>query len=84
MEKFRAVCHSNGYPCSLENMGANNVSLMSASSVSRKVSEEMSPAISTSNHLMGRANLDKMDMHCSISGLDRWNESATALVREIK
>lgn len=42
MEKFRAVCHSNGYPCGLEKMGLNNVSLMSASTVSGSVSEEMS------------------------------------------
>lgn len=61
MEKFRAVCHSNGYPCGWEKMGLNNVSLMSASAVSGNVSEEMSPAISASNHLMGRANLNKMD-----------------------
>lgn len=62
MEKFRAVCHSNGYPCGWEKMGLNNVSLMSASAVSGNVSEEMSPAISASNHLMGRANLNKMDV----------------------
>lgn len=43
-------------------MGLNNVSLMSASAVSGNVSEEMSPAISASNHLMGRANLNKMDV----------------------
>lgn len=62
MEKFRTVCHSNGYPCGWEKMGLNNMSLMSASAVSGNVSEEMSPAISTSNHLMGRANLTKIDV----------------------
>lgn len=61
MEKFRAVCHSNGYPCGWEKMGLNNVSLMSASAVSGNISDEMSPAISASNHLMGQANLNKMD-----------------------
>lgn len=45
-----------------EKMGLNNVSLMSASAVSGNVSEEMSPAISASNHLMGRANANKMDV----------------------
>lgn len=62
MEKFRAVCHSNGYPCGWEKMGLNNVSLMSASAVSGNVSEEMSPAISASNHLMGWPNLNKIDV----------------------
>lgn len=61
MEKFRAVCHVNGYPCGWEKMGVNNVSLMSASAVSGNVSEEMSPAISARNHLMGWANLNKID-----------------------
>lgn len=66
MEKFRAVCHSNGYPCGWEKMGLNNVSLMSASAVSGNISDEMiacrnAPAISASNHLMGQANLNKMD-----------------------
>lgn len=51
MEEFRAVCRSNGYPCASEKMGLNNMSLMS---VSGSGSEEMSPAISASNHLMGR------------------------------
>lgn len=59
MEKFRPVCHSNGYPCGWAKMGLNNVSLMC---VSGNVSGEMSPAISASNHLMGRANLNKMDV----------------------
>lgn len=45
MEKFRAVCHSNGYPCGLDKMGLNNVPLMSGSTVSENVSGEMSPAI---------------------------------------
>lgn len=62
MEKYRAVYHSNGYPCGWEKMGLNNVSLMSASAVSENISEEMSPAISESNHLMGRTNLSKMDV----------------------
>lgn len=62
MEKFRPVCHSNGYPCGWEKMGLNNVSLMPASAVSGNISEEMSPAISASNHLMGQANLNKMDV----------------------
>lgn len=35
-------------------MGLNNLSLMSGSTVSGNVSEEMSPAISASNHLMGQ------------------------------
>lgn len=54
MEKFRTVCHSNGYPCGWQKMGLNNMSLMSAGAVSGSVSEEMSPAISASNHLMGQ------------------------------
>lgn len=62
MEKFRAVRHLNGYPCSREKMGHSNVSLMSSSSVSKNLLGEMSPAISTSNHLMGAVNLDKMDV----------------------
>lgn len=62
MEKFRVVCHSNGYPCGWAKMGLNNMSLMSASAVSGNISEEMSLAISASNHLMGWANLNKMDV----------------------
>lgn len=75
MAEFRAICHPNGYPCSWEKMGLNNVSLMSGSTASENVSEEMSPAISTSNHLMGSTNLHQMAMLWSISGLHRWNES---------
>lgn len=73
MEKFRTVCHSNGYPCGWEKMGLNNMSLMSAGAVSGNVSEEMSPAISASNHLMGQQISTKW-MYWSIPGLDRWNE----------
>lgn len=82
MEKFRAVCRSNGYPCGWEKMGLNNMSLMSASAVSGNVSEEMSPAISASNHLMGRQISAKW-MYWSIPGLDRRNESV-ALGRQKK
>lgn len=60
MEKFRAVCHSNGYPCGWEKMGLNNVSLMSASTVSECIRRNV-PAISARNHLMGRTNLRKID-----------------------
>lgn len=82
MEKFRAVCHSNGYPCGWEKMGLNNMSLMSASAVSGNVSEEMSPAISAGNHLMGWQISTKW-MYWYIPGLDRWNESV-ALGRQKK
>lgn len=76
MEEFRAVCHSNGYPCGWEKMGLNNVSLMSASAVSGNISDEMSPAISASNHLMGQGNLNKMDaLIYFFFWLDRWSES---------
>lgn len=37
MEKYMAVSHPNGYPCSREKMGPNNVFLMSASGVSGNV-----------------------------------------------
>lgn len=74
MEKFRVVRHLNGYPCSWMKMGSSNVSLMWASRVSRSVSRERCPVISASNHLMGTVNLNKMDMHCAISGFRRWSE----------
>lgn len=74
MEKFGVVRHLNGYPCSWMKMGSSNVSLMWASRVSRSVSRERCPVISASNHLMGTVNLNKMDMHCAISGFRRWSE----------
>lgn len=81
MEKFRTVCHSNGYPCGWEKMGLNNMSLMSAGAVSGNVSEEMSPAISASNHLMGQQISTKW-MYWSIPGLDGWNEALRWQKRE--
>ncbi len=74
MENFRVVRHLNGYPCSWMKMGSSNVSLMWASRVSGSVSRERCPVISASNHLMGTVNLNKMDMHCAISGFRRWSE----------
>ena len=63
---FRAVCHSNGYPCGWEKMGHNNVFVLSASAVSESISAEMSPAIFSvffaSNHLMGRRNHNDIDV----------------------
>lgn len=74
MEKFRVVSHLNGYPCSWMKMGSSNVSLMRGSRVPRSVSRERCPVISPSNHLMRPVNLNKMDMHCAISGFRRWSE----------